>query len=247
MAPRGRHRRHGGSASACRRFPRRTRRRSRARSPPFAERTDESRGRTEMTHRRCWRARASRSASPRHRGPASANHWVARNGHGHALVASPLAAWSSASSAIASSRATTRQRPLPPDAVDRMRMVAEVALEVDVAARDRESRMRDAVRVGNERIAGVGANIARGASVRRRRAQHVDAAEGEARDGAADLRRESTRAGPAARDSASVIVAVLWMNSSRGCCTDSRAASACPRQRAKGILPLLDAQVIYVI
>ena len=54
-------------------------------------------------------------------------------------------------------------------------MVAEVARELHGAARDREARIRDPVRIGNERIARVGADIARRARVRRRPTQNVDA------------------------------------------------------------------------
>ena len=69
-------------------------------------------------------------------------------------------------------------------------MVAEVARELHGAARDREARVRDAVGIGDERIACMGADIARRARVRWRPAQNVDTGEREFRDGAADLRRE---------------------------------------------------------
>ncbi len=108
-------------------------------------------------------------------------------------------------------------------------MVAEVARELHGAARDREARIRDAVRIGDERIARVGADIARGPRVRRRPTQNVDAGEGEFRDGAADLRREfdarlAERQGQPGMNHAYVTTA-----------------------GPKGILPLMDALIIYVI
>ena len=96
--------------------------------------------------------------------------------------------------------------PLPPDAMNRVRMVAEVAFERDVSPREREPRVRDAVGIGNERIRSMGTHIARRARGGGRRPQDVDAAHVKLAMAPPTSGEISTRAGPAARDRASVIL-----------------------------------------
>ena len=67
-------------------------------------------------------------------------------------------------------------RPLPADAVDSVRVIAEIARELLLAPLECEARNCNAVRIGNERIARMQAYIAR---PRRRRAQDVDVTEAE--------------------------------------------------------------------
>src|SRR6185369_10081680 len=77
-------------------------------------------------------------------------------------------------------------RMLPPDSVDRVRMVAEIARELVRAAGEREPRIGDAVGVGNERIRGEGTYVALRDRLGGCGAQHVTPLQRERGDRAAD-------------------------------------------------------------
>src|SRR5512144_1281611 len=81
-------------------------------------------------------------------------------------------------------------RALPAEAMDRMRMVAEVSCECVHVAVERELRVGDSVRVRDEWIASVTADVALPASDVRRRPQHVPMSKREFGDGAADVGRD---------------------------------------------------------
>jgi hypothetical protein len=71
-----------------------------------------------------------------------------------------------------------------------MGMVAEVPRKRVCALREDEVRVRDAVRVGNQRVARKAARVAGGACLHRNRPQHIDAAKRELRNGASGRGRE---------------------------------------------------------
>src|SRR6185436_3428954 len=79
---------------------------------------------------------------------------------------------------------------LPADAVNRMRMIAEILLQPVFVTVESKPCIRDPVRIRNQRITRVAAHIVTGPDVRRCRTQHIDASTGEAGDSAAGRRRK---------------------------------------------------------
>jgi hypothetical protein len=69
-------------------------------------------------------------------------------------------------------------------------MVAEVAFELEGAPGDAELRVRNPIRIWNERIRRMRADIPGGTLARRCRAQDVDAVDAERRDRAANQGRD---------------------------------------------------------